>query len=867
MKSAPLAKGDLAPIGFEPNAGQLRGPGSSRVRFRARGRGATLYVTGDGAILSLGPAAGRELLPVRGRLALTPSLLDHPWGNGRGTPRLSRAGAVVRMKLVGTRPWSEEVGLEELPGRSNYFIGNDPRHWITGVKRYAKVKASGVYPGVDLVYYGNQGKLEYDFVVSPGADPRVIRLRLEDVSQGEPGGPGGKIRTDAGGNLVLELTSGGDSQPEPDGEVRFPRPLIYQPRVEGRAAAGAGQTRDFVEGRWLVAGDEAGFKLGAYDRSRELVIDPVLSYSTYLGGSAGPDFGQAIAVDAAGSAYLTGTTCSTDFPVASGFEPVNASGGCQDAFVTKLNALGQLVYSTYLGGSASDAGNGITVDAGGDAYVTGITCSTDFPVIYSFQAAQGGGCDAFVTKLNAAGDGLVYSTYLGGTGGDGGYGIAVDSQGSAYVTGVTVSPDFPVTPGAFQTTYGGGACANVPGPPAIAPLEARAELSLPPCPDAFVAKLNASGSALVYSTYLGGTSDDRGSAIAADSEGNAYVTGTTCSTDFPTRNPIQAANASGGCRDAFAAKLNATGTTLVYSTYLGGKDADTGQGVAVDGLGEAYVAGITHSTDFPAANAFQSANAGGADAFITKFNSSGSGIVYSTYLGGSSDDFPFAITVDAAGDAFLAGQTFSSDFPLLDPLQPALAGSFDAFVAALAPTGDALLYSTYLGGSGGEGANGIALDSAGGVYITGSTYSADWPATSGAFQNACRSIDPADPAFCAASEVFAAKLGPLDVPGAALSTSSINFGGLPPGTISAPRTVVLRNVGSKPLTLGRVLVAPHTAFAETHSCGASVPPGSSCVFHVTFKAGSKGAAKGYLILIDNGSPAGLQFVRLAGVGM
>jgi hypothetical protein len=602
---------------------------------------------------------------------------------------------VVRLKLVGSSSRAKPVGFEELPGKSNYFIGSDPSRWRTNVPLYGKVRYRQVYPGIDLVYYGNQGQLEYDWIVAPGADAGSIRMAVEGA---------GEMKADEGGDVVVRVG---------EGEVRLKKPVVYQ---EG------GSGRNEVAGRFAIRdGSEIGFELGTYDRRRPLVIDPVLVYSTYHGGN-GQDIGYGIAVDVAGNAYVTGETGSTDFPVASPRQP--ASGGGMDAFVTKLNASGSaLVYSTYHGGSGDDVGHGIAVDGAGNAYVTGETRSTNFPTASPRQPAFGGGThDAFVTKLNASGSALVYSTYHGGNGVDRGKEIAVDGAGNAYVTGVTGSTDFPMA-NPLQPAYGGGA-------------------------DAFLTKLNASGSALVYSTYHGGSGGDLGHGIAVDPAGNAYVTGETSSTDFPTANPRQPA--SGGGMDAFVTKLNTSGSALVYSTYHGGSGGDVGHGIAVDGAGNAYVTGETSSTNFPTASPRQPIFGGGLrDAFVTKLNALGSALVYSTYHGGSGGDLGHGIAVDPAGNAYVTGETTSTNFPTANPPQPAYGGGNDAFVTKLNALGSALVYSTYNGGSGGDVGHGIAVDGAGNAYVTGYTGSPNFPMA-----------NPLQPAFGGGNtDAFVTKIG------------------------------------------------------------------------------------------------------------
>ena len=596
------------------------------------------------------------------------------------TPTANKS-ALLHMQLLGSNPASPVSGVDEMPGRSNYFIGNDPKKWRTNVANYAKVCYAQVYPGVDLVYYGNQGKLEYDFVVAPGANPSRIRFKFR--------GPRA-LRIDDKGDLVL----GADGE-----QVRLQKPQVYQ---EARG------TRKSIEGRyWMEGANTISFRVADYDRSKPLVIDPVLVYSTYLGGSGG-DGGQGIAVDSVGNAYVTGFTESTDFPTVNAIQ--STLRGVETAFVTKINASGTaLVYSTYIGGSGGDGGQGIAVDSVGNAYVTGFTGSSDFPTVNAIQSnlKMIGQTNAFITKINATGSELVYSTYLGGSGGDGGQGIAVDSVRNAYVTGSTSSDDFP-TVNAIQSSLARSA-------------------------HAFITKINASGTSLVYSTYLGGSSSDNGQSIAVDSVGNAYVTGSTLSTDFPTVNAIQSMLT--GVSAAFITKINATGTALVYSTYLGGSGGSgnaSGASIAVDSVGNAYVTGVTQSSDFPTVNAIQSTLRGIDDVFVTKINASGTALVYSTYLGGSGLDVGYGIAVDFAGNAYVTGYTSSDDFPTVNAIQSTRGDKYEAFVTKINASGTALVYSTYLGGSGlAEGevgpANSVAVDAVGNAYVTGATNDPKFP--------------------------------------------------------------------------------------------------------------------------------------------
>jgi hypothetical protein len=668
------------PLHFEANQDQAH----QDVRFLARGSGYSLYLTAGEAVLVLAktnPVATLDAHITKARLK--EGIRAEQSRHEQRDAQAQVEPLVLRMSLVGARSKPIVSGLEELPGKANYFIGRDPAKWRTNVPTYAKVHYQNVYPGIDLVYYGNQRQLEYDFVVAPGADPKKIVLGFKGAD---------RLEIDAEGDLVLHV---------PEGAIRQKKPVIYQ-EVDG--------IRREVAGSYVRKGaNRVGFKLAAYDTSRPLIIDPVvLSYSTYLGGS-GNDSGEGIAVDADGNAYVTGTTNSSDFPTTAGAFQTIFRGG-HDVFVTKLNPAGSaFVYSTYLGGGGEDFGSGIAVDAAGNAYVTGVTQSTDFPTTAgAFQTTGGGG---FVTKLDPTGSALVYSTV-----GIGLHGITVDADGNAYVAGDTCSPSYPTTPGAFQTKLAG----------------------INDC-DVVVTKLNPTGSALVYSTYLGGTEFDSFGGIAVDAAGNAYVTGTTQSGNFPI-TPGAFQPFFGGIADAFVTKLHSSGSILVYSTYLGDTGGDGGSGIAVDADGNAYVTGSTSpsgSRNFPTTEgAFDTTSNGGLDAFVTKLHSSGSLLVYSTYLGGIDFDFGGQIALDGAGNAYVTGQTQSLNFPTTaGAFQSAHAGGHgDVYVTKLNPAGSALVYSTYFGGSNNEFPRGIAVDTHASVYVTGSTWSTDFPIAAGAVQ-------------------------------------------------------------------------------------------------------------------------------------
>jgi hypothetical protein len=672
---------------FEANRGQT----DPSVNFLARGAGYTMFLKPAEAVLVLSQQAKNDSTAGSTRKQFDDVQLATS-GDKTPAPAAPVAeAAVLRMKLVGADASAAVEGADELAGKVNYFKGDDPKQWRTDIQTYKRVRYNEVYPGIDVVYYGNQKQLEYDFVVAPGRDARAVSLQFEGAD---------KVEVDAGGDLLLTLA---------DAVIRQPKPVVYQ------EVAGARRT---VEGAYAVGVDgRVGFALGEYDATLPLVIDPILVYSTYRGGS-GSDEGNDIAVDPSGNVYVCGNTNSTNFPTANAYQATfggaNFVGG-RDGFVTKLDATGTvLIYSTYLGGSGDDRCNKIAADASGNAYIGGETTSTNFPTANAYQTTFGGGLsDAYVTKLNATGSNLVFSTYLGGTIFDAGHAIALDSSANVYVTGRTTSSNFPVL-SAVQAAYSGG-----------------------PGADAFVTKFNSAGDALVYSTYIGGNGGngfDAGFSIAVDALGSASLTGQTSSTNFPTANAVQATFGGGTPDgDVFVTKLNPAGDAYVYSTYLGDAENDIGFEIALDSSGNAYVTGVTRSDDFPTANAFQAELKGTSDAFLTKLSAAGA-MVYSTYLGGSADDSGNGIAVDSTGNAYVVGGTSSTNFPLANPTQVTPGGVFDVFVSRFDTAGANLTYSTYIGGAAGDTALDIALDAAKSMYLTGRTASINFPAVN-AIQN------------------------------------------------------------------------------------------------------------------------------------
>jgi len=595
---------------------------------------------------------------------------------------MDRRGHVIGINFIGASAATTARGIDPQPGYHNYFIGNDKTKWASHVALYGRAEVQGLYPGVDAVFYLDGGKPRYDLVVHPGANTSQIRMTIEGAKS---------VKVHAKGSLSIHTTMGPIEQ----------RGLYAYQEVDGK--------RRQVKCAFVVDGKRTvTFNVGKYDRSLPLVIDPLV-YSTYLGGSSS-DIGNGIAVDGSNNAYITGSTQSTNFPTTTGVYQ-SSNGERSDAFVTKLNSSGStLAYSTYLGGSSDEIGRGIAVDGSNSAYITGYTRSTNFPTTTGvYQSSLGGGTiDAFVTKLNSSGSTLAYSTYLGGSSDESGGGIAVDGSNNAYITGKTESTNFP-TFGAYQISNAGSS-------------------------DAFVTKFSSGGNALTFSTYIGGNSDEYGIGIAVDGSGNAYITGGTASTNFPTLSAYQSSNA-GGTNDAFVTKLNSNGSTLAYSTYIGGSNYDAGRGIAVDGSGNAYITGTTGSMNFPTFGAYQSSNAGGTnDAFVTKLNSNGSTLAYSTYIGGSNNENGIGIAVDGSNNAYITGFTQSTNFPTLSAYQSKFGGINDAFVTNLNNSGSALTYSTYLGGGSTDYGHAIAVDGSGNAYVTGSTISTNFP-TFGAYQS------------------------------------------------------------------------------------------------------------------------------------
>jgi hypothetical protein len=809
------------PLAFEANRGQS----DKQVKFLSRGQGYTLFLTGNEAVLSLHRAPAD--VSDRGKLAtLDPAAF-------RATDQNS---AVLRMKLIGANTTAAVSGTSEQEGKSNYFIGNDPSQWRTNVSSYSQVRYQNAYPGVDLVYYGNQQQLEYDFVVAPGADAHAIKLDVAAESAISGKRTSEPLRIADNGDLLI---------PTDSGEVRFHKPVVYQPdkaahirTIGGDPAAVTAENS--VDGRWVLrGGNQVGFEVASYDASRPLVIDPALSYSTYIGGT-GTDGAFGVAIDAQGNCYVTGFTSSTNFPTKNPLQKNNA--GSIDTFVLKLNRTGTaLVYSTYIGGSSTEYPFGISVDSTGEAYELGNTGSANFPTTAgSFQptcASCNNYPDVFITKLSTTGAALVYSTFLGGSADDRAFGITLDSANDAYVVGWTTSTDFPVTAGAFQSTNNGGIS------------------------DAFVSELNAAGSALVYSTYLGGTGQDVGFGIALDAANNTVVTGYTYSTDFPvTAGAFQTSTTVNGA--AWVTKLNVGGTAQIYSTFLGGTTGTSaGNSVKVDGAGNAYVTGYTCASDFPTtAGVFQPTfggdctNAGG-DAFVTKLNPTGSAPVFSSFLGGTGDDVGFSIGLDQSNNVYITGRSSSPNYPTTKgAFQSTMAGGYDTIYTIVNPTGTSLLYSTYLGGTAVDVAFVMAVDKFGNSYIIGRSYSTNFPVTPGVFQSTLKG----------STNAIVFKFSPGDQ----AWPMALNFGSESVGTTSNPLSTTLTNSGTTTLNITSVSIMGTAAadYAQTaNTCGTTLAAGASCTVTLTFTPTVTGTRSAVLAFTDSvqNSP---QNVALSGVG-
>lgn len=666
-------------VEFEENRGQF----DKRVRYQARGTGYSLFLTADEAVY----------------------VMPMPENNTRESEfegqrqkaddqRPTRMFA-LRMKIVGANSESLYRGEEVREHRTNYFKGDDPENWQTDVPNYSRVLMQDVYPGVSMVWHGKeQGATQYDFVVEPNGNADQITLEFDGAE---------RIEIDAEGDLLIHTEAG---------TIKQTKPFTYQETDGIKQEVESGFV---IEQSQIADRDpQIRFSLGEYDRSKPLTSDP---YSTYLGGGS-DDRVRSIAVDAAGNVYITGVTAG--LPTTAGAFDTTQNGG-SDVFVSKLNPTGTaLIYSTYIGGSRTDIGNSIAVDTSGNAFLTGYTSSINFPTTagaydttYNVEPTFDGTDDVFVTKLNPTGTALIYSTYIGGSGHDLGFSIAIDSSGSAFVTGYTEAfiTNYPTTAGAFDTTHNGDK-------------------------DVFVTKLDPTGTTLIYSTFMGGSLQDVGYGIAVDSSGNALLTG--YSTDHTVDYPVTAGafdTTHNGSEDVFVTKLNPTGTTQIYSTFIGGSGAENAFGIAIDSSGNAFLTGFASGATYPTtAGAFDTTHNGVGDVFVTKLNPAGTALIYSTFIGGSGFEIGNSIALDSSGNAVLTGYTDGASYPTTaGAFDTTYNGGADVFVTKLNAAGTTLMYSTFIGSGGSEFGNGIAVDSSGNALFVGETNSSAFPTTAGSF--------------------------------------------------------------------------------------------------------------------------------------
>lgn len=635
------------PAIFEENQGQFE----QTVKYLTRGSGYTVFMTTNSVAFSL--KDGNKTAPLHYQLAFLGS----------------NTSPVIR-------------GRKRAQTQLNYLKGQDSARWVTGAAAYHEVSYQELYPGVDLLFYGNgQRGIEYDFVLKPRADISQIQLEYTGVDE---------IGLDRQGNLQLTLKGQ---------QILQQAPLMYQWQGDSKVP---------VAGRYQLAADQhsVSFVADNYDHNRELIIDPVIIYSTYLGAPG--DASRDILVDADGNAWITGYTTSTDFPVVNGAQ--SSHGGAIDVFIAKLNSDGSaLDYATYLGGSDDEVSGGsigpaMAIDRSGNILITGRTLSQDFPIVNALQPLMAGDSDFFVTKLSPDGSRILWSTYLGGSATgqvppESAPTIATDFQGNAFIMGYSSVAGFPMV-NALQPEPAGAI-------------------------DTIVAKIAADGSELLFSTYLGGSNSDKGRGMTTDTEGNVYIVGRTDSVDFPTASPLQASQAGRG--DIFITKMAGDGSALLFSSYLGGSNTDKGRAVKVDSLGNIYVTGNTQSDNFPVRNPAQATLAGSGDAFAVKISSGTPQVVFATYLGGAAEDLGAALALDSRSNVYITGYTLSDDFPVFRSLQPTLNGEQDAFVAQLTSRGNRFGSVSYLGGSGDDEGTAIALDRDGNVFVVGDSNSQDFP--------------------------------------------------------------------------------------------------------------------------------------------
>ena len=747
------------PLAFTANIGQA----DPHVSFTTRGVGCSMFFnsTGTTFLLSRETAAS-----VAGRSLQKKAALDGDIKKKMDQDREYESFA-VKTSFVGASENPDVNGEGRLSWNNNYFMGNDHSKWRTDIPNYSKLRFSDVYQGIDLVYYGNKNRIKYDFIVKAGEDPSKISVKYDLGDNG-----GNSISINAKGQLEIST---------PLGVIIEEKPLCYQ-------MIGGKKIPVDISYNIIDRSDNIfGFKIGEYDTTEDLTIDPELIYSTFLGGS-NIDNGYAIAIDSTGNAYITGSVNSTEYPTTAGAFDLSQNGD-YDVFISKLNSTGTaLVYSTYLGAGNADYASDIALDSSNCAYVVGNTSSMNFPMINGmFDTSINSTMDAFITKLNASGNALVYSSFLGGSANDTAEGVVVDSLGFAYVTGITYSSNYPVISGSYDITFNSGEC------------------------DAFLTKVNATGTALIFSTYIGGNSYDYAYDLTLDSSGYIYVLCTTYSANFPVTSGSYDTSQNGNY-DIAVTKFNTAGSALVYSAFIGGSSYEVGNGIAVDSSGNVYITGQTYSSDYPVTTGAYDTifNGGDYDAFVTKLSPTGISLIYSTFLGGSVTEVGNGIAVDSSGNAYVTGHTYSSNFPTTSNGYDTSfnGGDYDAFITKINQAGNALSYASFLGGSGVDSGYGLAVDSGENVYIVGSTRSSNYPVTAGV----------ADSVFNGVCDVFVTKL----------------FSGYTTGALTGTITASLTGTA---LSGAVVTITPGNYTATSSSTGlytiSGIPIGSSYTMTVT----------------------------------
>jgi len=654
-----LGNTDSRSLYFIPNQGQFH----EKVAYCARATGYTLWITAGGITFD-------SSIQENFSSAMNSEMSDLSSMKERRKP-IEYTRQVLRTSFSGANEYMRLVPLDGTDHRVNFFTGKDRARWRTRIPTSQTILYQDIYPGIDLKFNGMENKNTYEFIINPGGDFRNIELKYEGCEGAIPAGE--EDLTFKTGQYALQH--------------KRPSGYLY-----------SGENKQHIEVKFRQTGaDSFGFYVDKYDEGTVLVIQQDVAISVAEEGVGSHDMGYKIAVDSSGGVYITGRTKSIDFPVKNSRRN-NFSGG-DDVFVTKLNASGAIIYSTYLGGASCDYGKGISVDSNGAVYVTGITDSSDFPTSNALYDQSAGGFDVFIAKLDPSGSRLVFSTYLGGSSDESGQSLTVDSTGAVCAVGWTQSEDFP-THNAYNDRCSGRR-------------------------DVFVTKIHPSGKSLMFSTYLGGSSLDFGKDISLGSSGTIWVTGYTGSADFPVKDAIFPEFS--GKLDAFITQFDVSGSALVFSTYLGGSSNDIGNAISNESKGSVFITGYTESGNFPIKNALDENLSGRVDAFVTKISVSDKGLVCSTFLGGSSEDSGCDIEVDSTGAIYLTGYTYSKDFPAHNSHKGKLAGDRDAFVTKIDPTGSSLSYSTYLGGESSDYGRGIAVDRQGSAYVTGYTNSSDFP--------------------------------------------------------------------------------------------------------------------------------------------